>query len=232
MKNKRSQSLLALLASLILAVTSHPETAAANWYVGSYSLTAHGVSADISTPAVPPYMEPVPSSQQYHWVSTISDSWIQTGWSYGVNYPTPLSYIEFCIVHCTLVPRYFVEFDPHLFGQIRNYRVEDISGTVWCAYVNGQQIECRAVIDAPAPVAVSSEVIASSKNEINTSFLNVQYKDYANAWHLFDPILPISTQCPYLGSGNSSSFRSFRGSCVYVPAISQSHPIINNGDLP
>ncbi len=113
-----------LFAFIFLTLHGTLRQASANWYVGTPSIQDYGVSANISAPSSPPYMEPVPSTQQYHWVSTISDSWIQIGWSYGLNYPKPLSYVEICLVHCTLVPRYFVEFEPHPFGATRNYKVD------------------------------------------------------------------------------------------------------------
>ncbi len=191
----RKLKLSTIILLLILCATLISGRAMAIWYAGTWHVASYGIWAGISTPATAPYMENVPGSWQSNWVSIPPPNWIQSGWSFGATYAIPKSYVEVCINDCNgPPPRFYQEYSDHPLGSTIDYKVEHSRGTVdrWCAYINNVQKVCTTVTQPPQHVEAFSEIQASSKNSLDTTFSNVWYADSSYVWHAFiqsDPLL-------------------------------------------
>jgi len=213
---------LPIIALLILGAALVSKHAAANWYAGTGHSVSYGAWAHISAPATAPYMEVVADSWQYNYVSIPQPHWIQSGWSLGATQVIPKSYVEVCINGCFgPPPRFFQEYANHPFGSTIDYMVEFTPGTgnQWCAYVGGVQKYCAAVTTPPQTALISSEIIASSKNGLDTTFSEVRYKDSSYVWRDFEQSDVLEWNCPYVAVGQSNNFRATRGSCIYLPFV-------------
>jgi hypothetical protein len=207
---------------LILCAVLVSKHAMANLYAGTDHSASYGAWAHISAPATAPYMEVVPNSWQYNWVSIPAPNWIQSGWSLGATYAVPKSYVEICINDCNgPPPRFFQEYADHPYGSTIEYMVEYIPGTGnrWCAYIGGVQKQCNTVTNPPQFAQASSEIIASSKNGLDTTFSEVRYKDSSYIWHDFEQSDGLEWNCPYVAIGQPNNFHAIRGSCTYLPVV-------------
>lgn len=222
---------LALFIAIFVAFFLVYINVSALWHSGMFYPDVYGVWAHITTPptALPIYNFPAGSqSGVYSWVSLPIPNWIQTGWHYyytseGVL-KGPLQFIETCINGCFGPPlRYIEEFNLQDWGTEVWYLIEFTPGTddQWCAYINGVQKRCQAIVAPPVTGEVFSEIQINSRNELNTYFNDVYYKGSNFVWEPFDQggIAPQS-EFPYgIEVFQPSNFRTFRLKIVYVPVI-------------
>ena len=133
-----------------------------------------------------------------------------------------LQYVETCLNGCYGPPaRFYQEYSDHPFGSTIDYKVDHTYGTTdtWCAYINSVLKWCQSVTQPPQSVEAFSEIQASSKNGLDTTFSLVWYKDSSYVWHAFDQNDGLTGNCPYVAFGQSDNFRTTRGFCVYLPAV-------------
>jgi hypothetical protein len=209
-----------LVLALLIFTFSFAERASANWYVGNHRSGGYGAKANIWTPDDPIYVDDQPKSGISNWVSTPGPFWIQTGWRYYKNYVSPRSYAEYCIPPCSLPEHHSIdEYGTQGWGAIWEYKIDFISGTTWCSYINSTQIDCVSIFSAPAEMQALSEVHVSAYNTLNTRFSAVYYKLSSGAWFLFDQEnwdedLPYRVQkdLPYY-------YRNIGGRNAYIPLI-------------
>ena len=89
-------------------------------------------------------------------------------------------------------------FDVQNWGQTANYQVNWLSGTTWCALIDGDEKACIDLsVSVPAYVVAQSEVHDSSQNELNTDFSEVFYLDSNNQWIYFSQTNWVE-QSPYM----------------------------------
>ena len=154
------------------------------FYTGNHQTDSYGVMANISAPGLP--VNIVQSGESNYVTTATSPYWIQTGWRYYpfVNY----------------FPRKYVEYEPPGSGnyQILNYGIQDwgaiseykvlwLNGTIWCAWIDGDEKVCVDVgISAPLTVSAHSEVHENPQNGLDTEFSSVYFLDSNNQWIYFN----------------------------------------------
>ena len=178
----KGKKLTFVLISIIIISLSVVEKSSADWHVGNRRLSAYGVKANIWTPTNPIYLEESGISNS---VTTPLPYWIQAGWRYYVGYQAPQSYLEY---NPPVGPYFGQNFSNHNWGSIVTYKVEHNNGNIWCCYIGDPSIEfrCAEIVSAPTDMIVQSEVHVNSKNELNTTFTNVYYKNSNGQWLVFD----------------------------------------------
>jgi hypothetical protein len=173
-------------------ITSTPiNTPIPSWYTGNDRLDAYGVKALISAPGQAPFLENVSWSGQSNWVSIPVPYWIQTGWHYYRNWSGAQPYIEWNMSNPPpgQEAHDFEEYpeDIQAWGTSKQYQVEWIAGTGWCAKAGDNTSICKNLgVSPPITVFAHSEVHASPLNQLDTLFSNVSYKDVNDNWYLFD----------------------------------------------
>ncbi len=171
---------LALVIAIVFALFVVTINASALWYSGVFYPNVNGIWAHITTPstAQPIYDLPIGlQSGESNWVSLPQPNWMQTGWNYYYD-PSgtlkgPNQFIETCINGCYGPPaRYYQEFSSQNWGTEVSYLIDYTpgSGDQWCAYIDGIQKKCQAIVAPPVTGQVYSEVHINSMNELDTHF--------------------------------------------------------------
>jgi len=159
-----------------------------NWQTGNQRGNAYGVRANISAPAQAPYLEDLYLSGESNWVSITGPYWVQTGWRYYHHYDGQAwSYIEY---KDPFNGKQSNNESIHTWGETLEYRVEWLSGTTWCAFIDNVEIICYDVMDVtgnpPLTVIAHSEIHFYPQNVLDTNFSQVYYRDSNDTWVLFD----------------------------------------------
>ena len=204
----------------------------ADWQVGNYRDSTNGVTALIFTPGTRPFLIEAGSSGQANWVSTLVEDingkdWLQAGWRYYYWDAVPKHYYEYCI-DCQIegLGTYYIDdsFATQTWGTVVDYWIIWDGNQRWCAYTASIQRECVDNLHtAPALVLGKSEVHNYLRNELDTTFDQVRYKDSANNWRLFDQS-HFNTSGPYRVEIYSNyHYRTYRISTheIYLPTISK-----------
>ncbi|MFZ5858597.1 MAG: hypothetical protein ACOYZ6_17350 [Chloroflexota bacterium] len=160
-----------------------PTSTQDRWYTGNSQQNAYGVLANITTPSQSPFLD---ESGESSYVTTTGPYWIQAGWRYYKSGIWAWSYVE---AYSPATGYSIDEYSIHNWGTIKEYKVEWVSGTTWCGWIDGVNKACYEVKSAPSQVNAHSEVHVSSQNELDTWFGIVWYLDSNNTWYLFDQAL-------------------------------------------
>lgn len=153
------------------------------WYTGNSQTSSYAIKANISTPNQAPALV---ESGESSWVSLSYPYWIQTGWRYygGIEYFWPVKYVEINPPAGYITP---YQYGYQFWGNTVEYEIYWLSGTVWCAKINGDTKNCHDIArNVPNQLFGWSEVHVSPQNELDTYFSNVHYMDAGGQWHLFD----------------------------------------------
>lgn len=162
-------------------ITSTP-TQQVRWYTGNSQGGACGVRAHISTPLQALHI--LESGESSYVTTTNQLFWIQTGWRYYKWYDFPLGYVEVCAVN-SCPPA--INYAPQLWGESVEYRVEWVTGTVWCAFISNVEMGCgNTGTSVPHDVNAHSEVHINPQNELNSYFSDVYYRNSNDQWILFE----------------------------------------------
>ncbi|MFZ2095874.1 MAG: hypothetical protein WAV05_04475, partial [Anaerolineales bacterium] len=185
----------------------------------------------ITTPSTPLLIYNSPPTLQsgvVNWISLPTPNWIQTGWNYyydpNGNLRGPYQFVETCVNGCYGPPaRYYQEFNYQNWGTEVEYLIEYTpgSGNQWCAYINGYQKKCQAIVTPPIMGEAFSEIHVNSMNDLDTYFNNDYYKGADFIWRLLDQNeIPGTPNFPYnLQIFQPYNFRTYRSNLAYLPVI-------------
>lgn len=165
---------------LTINVTGAPQV---RWYTGNSQTASYGVRANISAPGIPLN---IVQSGVSSYVTSPLPHWIQTGWHYllGLNY-FPEKYVEYEPPGSGNYQ--LIYYGTQNWGETSEYKVVWLNGTVWCAWIDGDEKVCVDIgMGAPLVVLAHSEVHDSPQNELNTDFSSVYYLDSNNQWLYFN----------------------------------------------
>lgn len=151
----------------------------ASWYAGNIRTNGYGVKASIYAPLSAPYLE---TSGESNWVSLPAPNWVQTGWRYYLGWTAAKPYVEYNYGGTYGITHYGTQG----WGTAKEYQVRHVSGTTWCAFISGVQKGCFMPTTAPKTMLAESEVHVSSNNELQTTFVAVQYRNSSGTWVNFD----------------------------------------------
>lgn len=209
---------LCIIFSIIIISLFNVEISYADWHVGNKRLSAYGVKANIWTPSDPIHLEESGISNS---VTTPLPYWMQSGWRYYVGYQMPQSFLEYNPPSGS----YFGQnLRDHNWGSIKTYKVEHISGNIWCGYIGEPPTDfrCSEIVSAPTDMIVQSEVHVNSGNEMNTTFTNVYYKNPNGQWLVFDQSHWFE-EFPYYVHKDSPYttyyFHTYRAMTLFLPII-------------
>jgi hypothetical protein len=205
-----------ILVFIVIASFVFTNQVSADWKVGNRRPNAYGVKANIWTPSNPLYIE---ESGVSNWVSIPPPYWLQAGWHYYKNWPTPERYVEYCVSPCQNPDDHdIISHGAQSWGTIVEYKVDHYTSTTWCASIDGVLKICKITQGAPLEMQVFSEVHNSPDNQLNTRFSNVYYKTVDNRWLVFDQELWREPPPYYIQKDHPYFFNTYRGSRIlFVP---------------
>ena len=178
------------------------------WHGGIQAYSGNGISAKISTPADPlalvkaGIMNGVSS-----WVSTFwddsqsNDYWMQAGWRYYQDDTYPKLYWEYCKECDTQNPVYDLrEVGTQVWNSKIIYLIERSTSDplTWCAYYStGTYFTLMRCVPNlhpdPLYLMVNAEVHNDARNNINTLFEEVKYKDPTdNDWKSVSSVYAVN----------------------------------------
>jgi len=204
-----------LLLIITLSFTQVAQVNDGRWYAGNYQNSSYGAKSKIWTPSWAPALY---DSGESNWVSIYASTWIQTGWRYYQGYPAAKSYFEYLDLDGIFNA---VNTETHLWNDIVEYRIEHLSGVMWCAYIADVSVWCDNVHSAPWTVMVSSEVHQHPMNELDTFFSDIYYRNSSGNWYRFNQHLWLD-EFPYsTAKYDPSYFRAYRLDTkdIFVPLI-------------
>jgi hypothetical protein len=187
-----------VLAIIILAIAlAFPKKTLAKRYTGFESYYGYdGISALISAPQNPLNLIQSRNSGESNWVSTFywdeyGKDWLQAGWLFFWWDSTPWQYYEICVDCIGEYGYYYIDYDyaHHNWGTANNYQVyKSPTGNQWCADTGGYQRYCYWVLhENPVQVIAESEIHDYDRNDLDTWFDLVKYKDPSDEnWYLFN----------------------------------------------
>lgn len=186
--------LFAVIGTLLVLSFMFVDSALAGYYIGStlnVSYSPWGIWAKISVPPSPPNLYGSSNSGQSSWVASLPGNWIQTGWRFYKDWTDPLKYVEYCVDNGTgQCPGSYYHIDNYSFNPTWNtsdeYMTEyDYGLNQWCASF-GIPLAHKTCIYfnhyQAVEVQVFTEIHEDARNEVNTHFENIKYKNSGLAW--------------------------------------------------
>jgi hypothetical protein len=178
--------MLLIFAALVLVCVLLTQPVSADQgpslFAYNYQTNCYGAKADIYTPSTALSLSDQSAESSWVQADGINGNWVSTGWMFQNYWSNAVPFTEFGINGVSDQ----LQWGTQTWGSSNNYKVTG-SGSWWYLYINNiLEYEGLTFISAPAShIVVSSEVINSTTDVLNSCFLNVSWLNNLGYWNLF-----------------------------------------------